>query len=108
MIMLASYALVAMLLIAGVVYVFSQGGPMAVLANLTGGNVSSVDENITIPDNMSNVNISLNGSENKTIVLEESVENLSSNETNEISDINVSTLANETETDQELGTVIVG
>lgn len=81
MMTMASYALVVMILIAGIAYVFTNGGPMAVLANLTGGNNSSVD------GNMSNVNNSLNVSENTT-PMDESVENLSMNGTNESPNIN--------------------
>lgn len=96
MMMLASYGIVAMILIAGIAYVFLNGGPMAVYTNLTGGNNSAVDGNLTDQANLSYVNNSVNDSENTVQLVNDSFENSSVNGTNETSGFNSSTSGNET------------
>ncbi|MDK2831490.1 MAG: hypothetical protein PWQ75_1242 [Methanolobus sp.] len=96
MIMLASYGIVAMILIAGIAYVFLNGGPMAVLANITGGNNSAVDGNLTVQANQSYVNSSVNDSENAAQPVNDSFENSLVNGTNATSGFNSSTSGNGT------------
>ena len=111
MITMATYAIAAMILIAGIAYVFTQGGPMAVLANLTGGNNFSVDGNSTGQANLSIMNDSVNALENVSetpIIMEGSMDNSSVNESNESS---ASKIANESSPSSEnkgLDSVTVG
>ncbi|MBP1908741.1 hypothetical protein [Methanolobus bombayensis] len=95
MMTMASYALVAMILIAGIAYVFTHGGPMAVLANLTGENNSLVDGNVNISDNFSNTDDSMNQTE--TVVSDDVMENESLGSDNQslASNSTVSLMGNE-------------